>query len=393
MRRNLLPLCFYVFFTMFASATTLPGSQISDEIYSQGIAHYAANNFRDAEFYLGQVLHDNPQHHMARYYLAAAMGAMGKAAQALPHAQFLLQIDPQNKLYQGLQQQLKNAVAAQPATQKAPAASAQTNRIEGDAYIPGIRKLTETGGGMVPLIATGAPQSPAPQLPAGYESIQEAVASPDPQVRRDAIRTLIDKKDAKLLPLLSWALKDQPCRELAGRALINLGDSGIDKIIDYCKNAENSSDKKFVYTLLGHSSNSKADKFIIAAWKQGEVAYMATLEAILAEKGKALLPEMIESLTHKNQNVRYSAAQIVSRIGEDAIPPLIDVVLKGKGDARVEAVAILDSLSRDTVFRKFPKEELEKLKNDDVAEVAAFANSLLPKQEVLDANGAPAIIP
>lgn len=393
MRRNLLPLCFYVLLTISAPATSLLGSQVSDEIYNQGIAHYAANNFRDAEFYLGQVLHDNPQHHMARYYLAAAMGAMGKSSQALPHAEFLLQVDPQNQLYQALQQQLKKAGAAQPSTQKTQAGSAQTSRIEGDAYIPGIRKLTETGGGMVPLISSGAPQTAAPTLPAGYEGVQEAVASPDPQVRRDAVRTLIDKKDAKLLPLLAWALKDQPCRELAGRALINLGDSGIEKIVDYCKNAENSSDKKFVYTLLGHSSNSKADKFIIEAWKLGEVAYMATLEAVLAEKGKALLPQMIEALTHKNQNVRYSAAQIISRIGEDAITPLIDVVLKGKGDARVEAVAILDSLSRDTVFRKFPKEELEKLKTDEVAEVAAFANSLLPKQEVLDANGAPAIIP
>lgn len=390
MRKNLRQICFYLLLLALSSPVNAQGSQLADEIYNQGITHYSNRNFRDAEFYLGQVLHDNPQHHIARYYLAAAMGAMGKQAQALPHVDYLLKIDPQNKSYQVLRQQLLPAGNAPAAT---PQQVSLKQPAEGDAYMPGIRKTVITGGGMEPLISAGTPLTPAPQLPARYETLQEAVNSVDPQVRREAIRSLIDKKDSSLLPLLAWALKDQPCRELAGRALLALEDKGVDSVIDYAKNATASGDRNFAYVLLGRFNNSKADKFVLEAWKKGETACMQTLETLLAEKGKTVLPEMIEALGSSNKNLRFSAAQVIDLIGEEAILPLIDLLKNGKGGVRVEAVAILGGLSRDIVFRKFPKDLLEKLTSDETAEVAAFASSLLPKPEPIDPAAAPAIIP
>lgn len=383
--------CFVAGLLMAAALPGLDASQIGDEIYNQGMAHYSNRNFRDAEFYLGQVLHDNPQHHTARYYLAATMGAMGKASQARPHVEYLLKIDPQNASYQALMDQL-NKVAALQSNGGSGHQNEVRQPVQGDAYIPGVRKLTETGGGMVPLISDGAPQTPAPKLPGGYEKLQEAVASNDPQVRRDAIRELIDKKDTRLVPLLAWALHDNPCRELAGRALLNLGDSGIEKLIEYAKVEKETSNKKFVFGMLGRSGNSRADKFIFETFNQGEPAFMPVIEEVLADKGKEILPEMISALSSKSKNVRYSAATIITRIGEDAVSPLIDVLFKQTGSIREEAAAILGGMSREKVFQTFTREQLEKLKNDDSAEIAAFAESLLPPPPAVGA-GVPEIIP
>lgn len=376
---------------LFASLSVSDASQISDEIYNQGIAHYSNRNFRDAEFYLGQVLHDNPQHHLARYYLAAAMGSMGKATLAKPHIEYLLQVDPQNASYKALLDQINKVAAMQPAG-KSDQKNETRPAVQGDAYIPGVRKLTETGGGMVPLISEGAPPTPAPKLPAGYEKLQESFASNDPQIRRDAMRELIDKKDPKLIPLLEWALHDNPCRELAGRALMNIGDAGIDVLIKFARSEKDSGQLRFAYGQLSRSQNKKAGSFLLEAFNRGEASIMPMVENALSEKGLAVLPEMIAALKSKNQNVRYSAAQIISRMGEEAIAPLIEVLFKQTGDIREEAAAILGGMSREKVFQTFTREQLEKLKGDSSAEIAAFAESLLPPPPPV-AAGAPEIIP
>ena len=381
MRRALQSLGLGVLMAFTASVPVLYGSQLSDEIYNQGIAHYAKNNFRDAEFYLGQVLHDNPQHNLARYYLAAAMASMGKVTQAIPHLEYLVNAEPQNKTWQSYLQQLKDSLKTQPAQTQPTATIAQPSNASGDAYIPGIQKIMVIGGGNVPLISDGAPPTPAPNLPAKYENLQESFGSSDPQVRRTAIKQLTSAKDAALLPLFAWALDDQPCRELAARALINLGSKGVDKIISYAGSNVSASDKKFAYGMLGSVANANAEKFLLESWKKGDTAHQSALEAVLAEKGKKILPEIIAELNNSNRQIRYSAAKIIDNIGNEAIMPLIDVLSKEKGAARVEAVAILDGLSRDEVFKQFPKELLEKLTKDETVEVAAFASSLLPKAE------------
>lgn len=386
-----LVLCALVTFT--ASVPVLHGSQLTDEIYNQGIAHYTKNNFRDAEFYLGQVLHDNPQHNLARYYLAASMASMGKIAQAIPHLEYLVSAEPQNKDWQNYLQQLRSSLNAVPVQNQPTTTADKATQTTGDAYMPGVHKTMTIGGGNVPLISDGAPKTPAPKLPAKYAELQESLASSDPQMRRTTMRNLIPKKDAALLPLFAWALSDQPCRELAGRALINLGDKGIDKMISYAKSNTTAGDRKFAYSMLGQVDNINAEKFLLESWKKGEAVNQQALEAVLAEKGKKMLPAVIAELGNSNKQIRYSAAQIIDNIGEEAITPLIDVVVKGKGAARVEAVAILDGLSRDSVFKKFPKDLLEKLTADETAEVAAFASSLLPKSEPIEPAGVPAIIP
>jgi len=377
---------------LFATVSVSDASQISDEIYNRGIAHYTNRNFRDAEFYLGQVLHDNPQHHIARYYLAAAMGAMGKAALARPHIEYLLQIDPQNASYKSLFDQITKVAAMQPAGKNEQSGDVRAP-VQGDAYIPGVRKLTETGGGMVSLISEGVPLTPAPKLPAGYEKLQESFASNDPQIRRDAVRELIDKKDVKLISLFEWALHDQPCRELAGRGLMNLGDPGVDVLIKFARSEKDSSKLRFAYGQLGRIQSKKADAFILETFKRGETSIMPIVENALSEKGMVMLPEMISALVSKNQNVRYSSAQIISRIGEKAINPLIDVLIKQTGPVREEVVAILGGMPREKVFKAFTREQLEKLKDDSSSEISAFAESLLPPPAPpVDADEVPDII-
>jgi HEAT repeat protein len=377
-------------FMLFAVA--LDGSQIADEIYNQGIAHYTGGNYRDAEFYLGQVLHDNPSHHAARFYFAAAMAMQGKAASALPHLEYLLKIDPVNPAYRSLHEQISRTAAARIASTGARPDNLQvrTDSSTGDAYIPGVKKLTETGGGMVPLISASVPAIPVPLLPEGYEKLRQDAASPDPQIRRDAIRSLIERRDSHTIPLLVWALSDQPCRELAGRALVNLGNAGIEKIIGFIDKSSSSGDKKFALALLGRFTNDQAAKTVMDYWKKADPELLPTLESLIVERGSLYQNGVLETLKSQNQVLKLSAAQILQKIGKNAILPLFAMVRNARDSSRTEAVAILDGMSREEVFQTIPRAELEILKDDSNSEVAAFAASLLPATPVATA---PEIIP
>ncbi len=369
---------------ILSSSSFLFAATVSQEIFNQGMTHYANKNYRDAEFYLGQVLHDNALNDSARYYLAAAMAMQGKGNQALPHLQYLLQKEPENQSYKDLFNQVSKVAAISQRSQ-APQRSQSSGQSnvessgQSDSYVRGIQKTTVIGeGGYVPLITEGAPITMAPKMPAGYEQLADKVTDHDPNVRREAIRSLIDKKDVKLIEVLAWALSDQPCREFAARALVNLGEPGIKKLIGFADKNTDFNNQKFVFSILGRIDSPVAEKAVFETWEKGHASLMSTFESSFVAKGDRLIPVMISHLGHKSAKIRLSAVQVLIRLGEAAIEPAIAKLNDGKGIERVEAVNVLSGLPRDKVFEKMTKEMLTDLKADEVAEISAFAKSMLP---------------
>ncbi len=72
---------------------------LANQIYNQGIEHYADGNYRSAMDYLGQIVQMMPEHDQARYYLAYSCSLTGEHAMALEHARILASRYPGHKLY------------------------------------------------------------------------------------------------------------------------------------------------------------------------------------------------------------------------------------------------------------------------------------------------------
>lgn len=370
-----------VFIVLFGTGFPSSAADLGNPLFDQGMALYQNRDYLGAESYFGQVLYTSPTHHQARFYLAAAMAMQGKTAPALQHLNYLVQIEPRNEAFVKFRDQVKASQQATTGPATGDRRTYQPQAPSGDAYVPGVRKEISFGGGeMEPLMAHAPPATPVPTMPAGYEALREPLSSADPQLRREAIRSIIDKKDTKTIPLLMWAMHDRPIRELAGRALQNIGDPAVAPIIEFIEKAGSDQEKEFGLITLAFFNSAKARSLVIETWKKAEPNLLGPLEKALSAQGSAITKPMLEALAHENPLIRLSAGAILRRQGDAVIDPLAELVrsVSAAPPARAQAVAVLDTLSRDKVFEKFPEAIAQKLATDQVPEVAAFAKRFLP---------------
>lgn len=382
-RRFLWLFCFAVLLCTFFPGTAR--ANLEQVLFSQGMTLYQNRDFLGAESYFGQVVTTNPQNNQARFYLAVSMAMQGKTAAAIQHLDYLTQVEPHNEAFaqfrnQVIQSQQGPSSSSDGAATTAPGQNTALTRERVGSAIPGIYKEITLGGEDVPLMAHAPPTSPPPTLPSAYQTLHDPLSSADPQVRRDAIRSIIEKKDEKLIPMLMWALRDRPIRELAGRALQNIGEPAIAAVIEFIDKAGNSAEKEFGLITLARFKADKARTMVINTWKKADPALLGPLEKALSEQGQDIIPPMIEALAHEDTLVRLSAATILQRQGEIVIDPLLQLLrsTSAAAPARAQAVAILDIMPRDKVFEQLPEAILIKLAGDSVAEVASFARRMLP---------------
>ncbi|NLF95756.1 MAG: tetratricopeptide repeat protein [Candidatus Riflebacteria bacterium] len=97
------PARFIMVLALLASALVPPLSaqnlSLANNIYNQGIEHYADGDYRSAIDYLGQIVQMMPEHDQARYYLAYSHSLVGEHEKALEHARVLAARYPGHRLY------------------------------------------------------------------------------------------------------------------------------------------------------------------------------------------------------------------------------------------------------------------------------------------------------
>ena len=114
---------------------------LANEIYNQGLEHYADGDYTSAIDYLGQIVHMMPDHDQARYYLAYSYSLSGSPEKAVAHARILAARYPGHQLYTQMIAEFSQKAVSYQATESLSGDSPQTTTTSGyDVYVPALSK-------------------------------------------------------------------------------------------------------------------------------------------------------------------------------------------------------------------------------------------------------------